>query len=573
VSSSNPTPSPRQSTISPLSFHSFCSSSSDGEFSTFQHCCSSILTPDRYANIFFLIIGLLQQIPGVSPTGKYVTIVPLFFILALIAIKEIIEDVKRHQADRQVNGTKVKVLSGQSRAWEARRWREVRVGDILRIEDSQYFPADLVLLSSSEPQGMCYIETANLDGETNLKIRSSLKATSGLTEAAQLCQQYGQAETEPPNRQLYEFAGNLKLAGDTDLLAVSANQLLLRGARLRNTGWVAGLVVYTGHETKLLMNSTKAPLKRSTIDVVTNHQILFLFFILVLLSLVSALGNWIQSNGGEDHERYNPPDLENEYFGFGWQFITFFILYNNLIPISLQVTLELIKFVQALYINWDEAMHHIDPELGIDSYALARTSNLNEELGQIKYVFSDKTGTLTRNVMEYKRCSVAGQVYGCLESDEGPTAGSGHADLVANLLQVTAGSGSQGVRVSGCQGARVPGCEGARVSGCQGAGRVRQSGCRPHSWQSADWAVGHWVTAPARHPAPRADIIDIQYSTADSNHAGPRGQRRDGELPHVADSLPHRHTRGEAEQCSLTGLARRTRTGAQGTTLPALTRR
>ena len=342
--------------------------------------------------MFFLCIGLLQQIPGVSPTGRYVTIVPLFLILCLILIKEVVEDVKRHQADIRVNNTKVKVLAERG-VWEVRAWREVGVGDILLVEDDSYFPADLVLLSSSEPQGMCYIETANLDGETNLKIRSSLAATAALTSAAELARQHGLVETEPPNRQLYEFAGNLTLSGEREAASVGPSQVLLRGARLRNTAWVAGLVVYTGHETKLLMNSTKAPLKRSTVDVVTNKQIIFLFGILLLLSFVSAVGNAAEKGKDEEHS-YNPVDPEDDKSGFGWQMLTFFILYNNLIPISLQVTLELIKAVQALYINWDEAMHHTEGEA--DCYAVARTSNLNEELGQIKYVFSDKTGTLTR---------------------------------------------------------------------------------------------------------------------------------------------------------------------------------
>lgn len=166
----------------------------------------------RYANIFFLTIGLLQQIPGVSPTGKYVTIVPLFLILTVIAIKEIIEDIKRHNGDRKVNNTKVAVLSGEGK-WVKKPWREVKVGDILMVDDGNYFPADLILLSSSEPQGMCYIETANLDGETNLKIRSSLTSTSQLTEGSELSQLYGQVEAEAPNRRLYEFAGNIAIMG------------------------------------------------------------------------------------------------------------------------------------------------------------------------------------------------------------------------------------------------------------------------------------------------------------------------------------------------------------------------
>jgi len=386
----------------------------------------------RYANIFFLCIGLLQQIPGVSPTGKYVTIVPLFLILTITAVKEMVEDIKRHKADRKVNHTKVKVLDAGK--WVHTKWMEVCVGDILCVENSSFFPADLILLASSEPQGMCYIETANLDGETNLKIRSGLVCTSEMTDPNELSRMTGHVEAEQPNRHLYEFAGNIVLTGkQADPVPVSATQLLLRGARLRNTSWVYGLVVYTGHESKLLMNSTKAPLKRSTVDIVTNYQIIFLFVILVVLSLISAIGNLIKNNNGEDHEFYIKAD-ENVNNGFGWQFITFFILYNNLIPISLQVTLEIVKFIQAYYMNWDEAMHYVDPEMDVDSYALARTSNLNEELGQIKYVFSDKTGTLTRNVMEYKKCSIAGIMYDP-EREYGTKLD--HKDLVENLKQGT----------------------------------------------------------------------------------------------------------------------------------------
>ena len=117
----------------------------------------------RYANIFFLCIGLLQQIPGVSPTGRFVTIVPLFIILCLTAAKEVLEDLKRHQADRRVNNDLVQVLTDTGKLVK-KKWAEISVGDILKIENFSFFPADLILLSSSEPQGMCHIETANLDG-------------------------------------------------------------------------------------------------------------------------------------------------------------------------------------------------------------------------------------------------------------------------------------------------------------------------------------------------------------------------------------------------------------------------
>ncbi|KAJ9576655.1 hypothetical protein L9F63_025448, partial [Diploptera punctata] len=183
------------------------------------------------------------------------------------------------------------------------------------------------------------------------------------------------------------------------------DQILLRGAMLRNTSWVFGIVVYTGHETKLMNNSTSAPLKRSTVDKMTNTQILLLFFILVVLCLLSAIFSelWIKSHPKDWYIGMN--DLIN--VNFGYNLLTFIILYNNLIPISLQVSLEVVRFIQAIFINMDIDMYHEES----DTPAMARTSNLNEELGQVKYIFSDKTGTLTRNVMDFKKCTVAGIIY------------------------------------------------------------------------------------------------------------------------------------------------------------------
>ena len=354
----------------------------------------------RYANIFFLCIGLLQQIPNVSPTGRFVTIVPFTVILILTALKEIVEDYKRHAADEKVNSTKVLVLDHMGN-WQTKMWKEVMVGDIVKVENTKFFPADLVLLSSSEPDGMCNIETSNLDGETNLKSKNANVLTREFETQVRISELSGEVQCEPPNRNLYEFKGNVQTL--EDIKPLDKDTILLRGSRLMNTAWIYGLVIYSGHETKLLMNSTKAPLKFSNIDKIKNYQIMFLFLLLVLISLLSSTLNEVQKHNGESHWYLG----ELASASFFYNFLTFFILYNNLIPISLQVTLEFVKFTQAYFINWDIDMYHKET----DTPALARTSNINEELGQIKYVFSDKTGTLTQNVMEFKRCSIAGHKY------------------------------------------------------------------------------------------------------------------------------------------------------------------
>uniref|UniRef100_A0A674P5A2 Phospholipid-transporting ATPase n=1 Tax=Takifugu rubripes TaxID=31033 RepID=A0A674P5A2_TAKRU len=312
----------------------------------------------RAANAFFLFIALLQQIPDVSPTGRWTTLVPLLFILVVAAVKEFIEDLIVH-------------------------WEKVRT-----------------------TYGMCYIETSNLDGETNLKIRQGLQVTADIKDIDSLMRLSGRMECESPNRHLYEFVGNIRLDSHSTV-PLGPDQILLRGAQLRNTQWVHGVVVYTGHDTKLMQNSTRPPLKLSNVERITNFQILVLFGCLLAISLVCSIGQTIWKYQHGDDAWY----MDLNYGGaanFGLNFLTFIILFNNLIPISLLVTLEVIKFIQAFFINWDTDMLY-EPT---NTPAMARTSNLNEELGQVKYIFSDKTGTLTCNVMQFKKCTVAGVAYG-----------------------------------------------------------------------------------------------------------------------------------------------------------------
>ncbi|XP_026326361.1 phospholipid-transporting ATPase IA isoform X2 [Hyposmocoma kahamanoa] len=356
----------------------------------------------RYSNCFFLLIALLQQIPDVSPTGRWTTLTPLILILSVSALKEVVEDWKRHRADDEMNQRQVDILSNGS--WTAVRWEKLKVGDVCRITNNNFFPADLIVLASSEPQGISFIETSNLDGETNLKIRMAHPETARLQDVTLLINYRATLTCEPPNRQLYEFNGMLKEA-NSKAIPVSLDQMLLRGAVLRNTAWIYGVIVYTGHETKLMKNSTKAPLKRSSIDRQANTHILMLFLILLFLSLISAVFNelWLRNHKTDWYTGL----ADSKNTNIVYNFLTFLILYNNLIPISLQVTAEIVRYFQARFISLDVEMYY-EPT---DTPAMARTSNLNEELGMVKYIFSDKTGTLTCNIMEFKKCSIAEVIY------------------------------------------------------------------------------------------------------------------------------------------------------------------
>ncbi|SJK97928.1 probable P-type ATPase (amino-phospholipid-translocase) [Armillaria ostoyae] len=365
----------------------------------------------KYANMFFLFTACIQQIPDVSPTNPYTTIVPLGVVLLASAFKEVQEDLKRHQSDSELNSRKAKVLEPQGTFVE-QKWKDIRVGDVVRMESNDFIPADMLLLSSSEPEGLCYIETSNLDGETNLKIKQASSHTSSLTAPPLVLSLHGSLRSEHPNNSLYTYEGTLDLitsAGTPKQVPLGPDQMLLRGAQLRNTPWVYGLCVFTGHETKLMRNATAAPIKRTAVERQVNVQIVFLFIILLLLSIGSTIGSsiraWFFSN--QQWYLFESTSISGRAKSFIEDILTFIILYNNLIPISLIVTMEVVKFQQAQLINSDLDMYYAKT----DTPALCRTSSLVEELGQIEYVFSDKTGTLTCNEMEFRCCSIAGVAY------------------------------------------------------------------------------------------------------------------------------------------------------------------
>ncbi|KAJ3004607.1 hypothetical protein HKX48_001136 [Thoreauomyces humboldtii] len=366
----------------------------------------------RYANLFFLFTGIIQLIPDLSPTSKWGTLIPLGLVMVASAIKEIVEDVKRHRQDSDVNARFTKTLHGSE--FVPKRWRDIVVGDIVRVENSGFFPADLILLSSSEPDALCYIETSNLDGETNLKIRQGLPETADILTPAAVARLHGVIRSELPNNSLYTFEGMLKLPAKT--IPLDPMQLLLRGAQLRNTQWVYAVVVFTGHETKLMRNATAAPIKRTKVERMVNSQIIFLFVILVIMAIMCSVGAlWRQLNESfETQILILTVTQASAWINFPKNILTYIILFNNLIPLSLIVTMEAVKFVLGGLINTDLDMYHEES----DTHAVARTSSLVEELGQVDYIFSDKTGTLTMNIMEFKMASIAGIPYADVVPDD-----------------------------------------------------------------------------------------------------------------------------------------------------------
>ncbi|XP_074488577.1 putative phospholipid-transporting ATPase IM [Sebastes fasciatus] len=361
----------------------------------------------RVANAYFLVLLILQLIPEISSLSWFTTIVPLVLVLVITAVKDATDDYFRHRSDQQVNNRQSQVLIMGSLQNE--KWMNVRVGDIIKLENNQFVAADLLLLCSSEPYGLCYIETAELDGETNLKVRQSLTVTSDLGDITKLMDFDGEVICEPPNNKLDKFTGTLLWRDNKHPL--DNEKMLLRGCVLRNTEWCFGMVIFAGLQTKLMQNCGKTKFKRTSIDRLMNTLVLWIFGFLVCMGVILAIGNTVwESWIGRNFQVFLPWDefQSSAVFSGFLTFWSYIIILNTVVPISLYVSVEVLRLGHSYFINWDQRMYSSQS----DTAAVARTTTLNEELGQVEFIFSDKTGTLTQNIMVFSKCSINGQTYG-----------------------------------------------------------------------------------------------------------------------------------------------------------------
>ena len=409
------------------------------------------------------------------------------------------DDLTRWQSDRKFNNRLIEVyLNGE---WQRIPSQNICVGDLIRINRDQESPCDIVLLYCSSKNGIAYVQTTNIDGESDYKRRFVPKIFSSMN-LQQLYSRHPVVEAQTPNPNLHSFdarlfpelptafshltrspASNnskesaknkpipftieeekrLQTLLSTEQMQsacpLSVDNLIVQATTLRNTDYVVGVAVYTGRETKVSCNKSKPPTKLTHFEdlfsmmtfvifgvqltIVIIFAVGLIFSILYLLNSIifmfiyyyiysfclpftfSFTGGLIWRSALGDDEWY----LDYTTGTYTWNletlafFLRFLTLMSLFIPISLKVTIDFVKLFSSLFISWDLSMWRDDPPEQQDPSkkrpsghgAIAHSTALAEEMGQITHVLSDKTGTLTQNLMEFTRCAIDSLRYGLQE--------------------------------------------------------------------------------------------------------------------------------------------------------------
>lgn len=365
----------------------------------------------RAANIYFLLVSILTCL-DFSPKKPSSMIGTFAFVLIATMIKELIEDYSRYKQDKLQNSREVERLS--SSGWERVKCENLHPGEIVKINKEDEFSADCLIINSNNENGYCYIDTKNLDGETNLKEKMAIEQLQGISDYKKFS---GLIKCDKSNENLHSFEGVISSKEDVNeesrvsSIFVNLKNLILKGCTLKNCEYVIGIVIYTGINTKIMRNSKQPKLKMSKILRKMNLLLYSLFIFTIVICFVLAYLSLDFKNSSSNQREYifnSNKQSESDISYYFIRVIIFFVAYSNIIPISLYVALEIVKIVQGVFIFYDNQIFDYES----DRPSKCRATDLIEELGQVEFVFSDKTGTLTQNNMILKKCFCANQLYG-----------------------------------------------------------------------------------------------------------------------------------------------------------------
>ena len=344
----------------------------------------------QFGNFFYLIMSVSQFFPELKVGFLFTYISPLAFVVLVSMVKELYDDINRRLQDKKTNSTLINILNYDKNSKQLeiiqKKASDLLVGDIIELKKDSRVPADIVVLKTfnESNDNQAFIRTDQLDGETDWKLRKAPGITQQMEEI-NFFQNGNIAECEPPSKLIYNFEGVIRCKnGEGEIKKEPLN--------LENTMWastvvasqkIIGIIIYTGKETRARMNSSTPKVKIGILDKELNKSNVYLFFIMMILSLILACAKGLDSK-------------------FFFVFFKYIILFCAIIPIALRVNLDVSKTFFSYVINRDDSI----PE------TIARNSTIPEELGRISYVFSDKTGTLTKNEMVFKKIAMETEQFG-----------------------------------------------------------------------------------------------------------------------------------------------------------------
>ncbi|XP_076411722.1 putative phospholipid-transporting ATPase IIB isoform X22 [Peromyscus maniculatus bairdii] len=372
-----------------------------------------------FLNLYFLVVSCSQFVPALKIGYLYTYWAPLGFVLAVTIAREAIDEFRRFQRDKEMNSQlyskltvrvsiytciglyKVAMVCSMSLLnFPLKRIKslgkvqvkssDIQVGDLIIVEKNQRIPSDMVFLRTSEKAGSCFIRTDQLDGETDWKLKVAVSCTQRLPALGDLFSISAYVYAQKPQLDIHSFEGTFtREDSDPPIHESLSIENTLWASTIVASGTVIGVVIYTGKETRSVMNTSNPKNKVGLLDLELNQLTKALFLALVVLSVVMVT---LQGFAG--------PWYRNLF--------RFLLLFSYIIPISLRVNLDMGKAAYGWMIMKDENIPG----------TVVRTSTIPEELGRLVYLLTDKTGTLTQNEMVFKRLHLGTVSYGTDTMDE-----------------------------------------------------------------------------------------------------------------------------------------------------------